>query len=253
MRLGILQSAGAGLSPAARIEKVAACLDGRALDLLVCPELFLTGYNVGDDLQQLAEPFAGPRCLELAEVARQTQCAIVFGYAERDARRLYNSAAFVSPQGELLANHRKRLNSPGSFEERYFDNGHSVTLIDYLGTSIALLICYEIEFPESARRAAAAGAQLILVPTALAKQWNVVATKVVPARAFENGVWIAYANHAGSENGIDYYGGSRVVAPDGTEAALAGAGETLIAADVTLERVTSAQTRLPYLRDYQRL
>ena len=84
---------------------------------------------------------------------------------------------------------------------------------------IALLICYEIEFPEAARNAALNGADLILAPTALGAQWGVVAHKLVPTRAFENGIFIAYANHAGREGEIEYLGESCIVDPMGNDLA----------------------------------
>lgn len=118
--------------------------------------------------------------------------------------------------------------------------------------TISILICYEVEFPEAVRIAAARGAEFVVVPTALVDQWGVVAERVVPARAFENGVWLAYANHAGHENGLDYLGGSKIVAPDGRIEADAGPQEELIVATIDPQRVKAAQQRLPYLRDYKK-
>ena len=132
------------------------------------------------------------------------------------------------------------------------NTGDRPTRLGFLGIEIALLICYEVEFPEAVRNAAVDGAQLVLVPTALVDQWGVVAERVVPARAFENGLWLAYANHAGHEQGFDYLGGSRIVAPDGRIEASAGSGEGLISAVIDTARVEAAQTRLPYLRDFRR-
>ena len=63
-------------------------------------------------------------------------------------------------------------------------------------------------------------------------------------RAFENGVWLLYANHAGHENGLDYVGLSRIVAPDGIEEQVAGDGETLIATDFDPSRAEAARARL---------
>ncbi|MCP4878106.1 MAG: hypothetical protein GY896_21850 [Gammaproteobacteria bacterium] len=79
-----------------------------------------------------------------------------------------------------------------------------------------------------------------------------VASQVVPTRAFENGVWLAYANHAGHENSFNYLGASKIVAPDGRIEAEAGAEEALITASIDTQRVRAAQQRLPYLRDYKR-
>ena len=115
------------------------------------------------------------------------------------------------------------------------------------------MICYEVEFPESARNAAINGAQLIVVPTALVSKWDVVASKIVPTRAFENGVWLAYANHAGEENGFEYLGGSKIVGPDGAIIADAGTQEKLISASININEMTKARSRLPYLRDFAKL
>ena len=251
MQLGVFQCAGGGLTVDQRLARLEQFIGDSPtrLDLVLCPELFASGYNVGEQLRELAEPADGPLRRRIGGIARKLGTALVYGYPERGDGCLYNSAALVSADGELVANHRKRLNSPGSFEEDYFTPGEQATLVNYRGLRMALLICYEVEFPESVRQVAAAGAQLVLAPTALVDQWDVVASRVVPARAFENGVWLAYANHAGHENGFDYLGGSKIVAPDGTIEADAGDRESLISTRVDAARVDAAQQRLPYLRD----
>ena len=257
MQLSIFQSSGGGLNPEQRFARLRSAIKasvqgGGKPDLVLCPELFTSGYNVADELSSLAEVSRGPTFEQIATIAREFQTAIVYGYPEQGDGCLYNSAAFVSAQGELVVNHRKRLNSPGSFEEDYFTPGDQASVVQYRNWRIAVLICYEVEFPEAVRNAALDGAQLVLVPTALIDQWDVVASRVVPARAFENGVWLAYANHAGHENGFDYLGGSKIVAPDGVIEADAGAAEELISTVIDTDRVVAAQKRLPYLRDYSK-
>lgn len=251
MQLAIFQGACGGNSLAQRLEKLDAALSGcrDKPNLVLCAELFSSGYNVGDSLRDEASPSRGTVFELFADLARKHRTAVTCGYPERGDDCIYNSAAFISADGELLANHRKRLNSPGSFEEDYFTPGDKATLLTYRGLRIALMICYEVEFPEAVREAALAGAQVVLVPTALVEQWDVVASRVVPTRAFENGVWLAYANHAGHENGLDYLGGSKIVAPEGVIEADAGTEETLISTNISADRVTAAQQRLPYLRD----
>lgn len=249
MKLGVFQPSFGGLLPDDRIGRLGEVIAGAGLDLVVCPELFLSGYDVGEDLRRFAEPAGGPKFEAIAELARTHQTAIVYGYPELEDDALFNSAACLGPDGQLMANHRKRANSPGSFEEDYFTPGAAPSVFDYAGLRVAVLICYEVEFPETVRQAAQAGAHLVVVPTALVDQWDVVASRVVPARAFENGVWVAYCNHAGQEGSCVYLGGSRIVGPDGREAAVAGREEALIVADVVRGRVAAAQKRLPYLRD----
>lgn len=248
MRAGVFQCAGGGLSPPDRLHRLAGVLQPDQFDLVVCPELFMSGYHAGDALVEFAQPCGGAFTLQVAELARSNGSAIVYGYPERDGKHLYNSAACVDSSGEVIANHRKML-LPPSFETRYFQAGDGLTLFDLSGIRCAMLICYDAEFPEAVRAAAEAGAQVVIVPTALADEWGSVALQMMPTRAFENGVWLLYANHAGVENGIRYFGSSCIVAPDGRDAARAGAEEELILASLDPQRVADARARLPYLND----
>jgi predicted amidohydrolase len=72
-------------------------------------------------------------------------------------------------------------------------------LVELEGWKLGLLICYDLEFPENARRLALAGAELILVPTANMVPFDFVADVTVRARAFENQCYVAYANYCGHE------------------------------------------------------
>lgn len=252
MQAGIFQCAGGGLSPLERLDRLRTALNGRALDLVVCAELFMSGYDMGEEVATLAETCDGPFAKEVAAVAQETGCAIVYGYPERDGERLYNAAACVAADGRLLANHRKLVLPPG-FEGAYFTPGDELTLFDLGGLRCAILICYDAEYPEAVRAVAEAGAEVVIVPTALVEQWSVVAFQVMPARAFENGIWLLYANHAGVENGSRYLGGSCILSPDGRDAARSGGEQALIVASLEREQVMTAQRRLPYLRDVQDL
>ncbi|MFT5260337.1 MAG: putative amidohydrolase [Saprospiraceae bacterium] len=253
MRAAIFQARSAGQSLAKRLGELEKNLARDNLDLLVCPELYLSGYNVGDTLSLLAQPVDGEHVQQIAALAIKYQCAIVYGYPERaHDGGLFNAAACVDKAGENIAHHRKLMIPPG-FEQDVFDSGSKLTLFQLGEFKCALLICYDAEYPEAVRAAAQTGAQVIIVPTALSENWGSVATQMMPTRAFENGVWFLYANHAGEENGLRYYGGSCIVTPDGTDAARAGAQEELIIAELDLTQVTTAQNRLPYLRGAEQL
>lgn len=248
MLSGVLQSDGSGLTPEMRLEKLAASLADNDLDLIVCPELFLSGYNVGDALPQLALTADSALIEQVAKIARSHQTAIVYGYPERDGDSIFNVAACVSAQGKLIARHRKLILPPG-FEAQVFSAGSSFTVFDLAGFRCGILICFDAEFPEAVRALAQAGAELVIVPTALTQEWGVVAEKIMPTRAFENGVWLIYANHAGSENGTHYLGHSCIISPDGKDAARAGTGEQVITARLDVKSVAAAQKRIPYLKD----
>ena len=106
-----------------------------------------------------------------------------------------------------------------------------------------------MEFPESVRTLALAGAELVLVPTALMLPFDVVAKTIVPARAYENQFFVAYANRCGTEAAFDYCGLSCVVGPDGADLARAGRGEELIFADLDKAMLSRSRTLNPYLKD----
>lgn len=245
----------AGLGAAAeRLDWLAAALDraGAAPDLVVLPELFQSGYNVGDLVARRAEPPDGPFARGVAALARAHGTAILYGYAERAGAALYNAAQCIDAEGAVIGHHRKLLLPPG-FEGDHFQPGTGCSLFRLGGLTVAILVCYDVEFPETLRHVALAGADLVAVPTALGAEWRVVAHAVVPARAFENGVFLCYANYAGEENGLAYLGGSCIVAPDGRDLARAGASEDLLTAAVDRAAIAPARRRLPFHVDRLKL
>ncbi len=121
-------------------------------------------------------------------------------------------------------------------------------VVDFHGIRTSLAICYDIEFPESARAAAVRGADLLLVPTALGPGFDAVPQVLVRARALENQMTVAYANHTGSEDGIDFPGGSVIAAPNGSLLAAAGSGAELLLAEVPASG-PAGDVPVSYLRD----
>lgn len=221
-------------------------------DLLVLPELFATGYNIGDQTVALAEPADGPIAQAIAALAKAHGVAIHYGFAELEGEFIYNTAQCIGPDGVRLGDHRKLAIPPG-FEADHFTPGRGCTLFTYRDARIATLICYDAEFPETARHVASMGAELILVPTALGAQWEWVAQRMIPTRAYENGVYLAYANSAGIEHGMAFLGQSVIATPDGQELARAGVEPEMIFGTLKLDKVLDAQARLPYLKDREAL
>lgn len=255
LNVATLQAPGSLVGPQARLEWLTAAiseLDTDNLDLVALPELFLTGYNIGEQVTLWAEERGGAYSKQIAALAQLHQVAIHFGYAEREGGQIYNSAACVDKTGTITGHHRKLLLPPG-FESTYFAQGNSYSQFTIKGFRIATLICYDAEFPEAFRAVALAGCDLVVVPTALGAQWGVVSTCVVPARAFENGVYVCYANHCGEENGIGYYGGSCIVGPDGKDLARAARGAQTLTARLDVAEVKAARRRLPYHVDRLKL
>ena len=113
----------------------------QAVELLVLPELFVSGYNVGSLVDQLAETSDGPTAKAIAALAKKYQIAIHYGFAERDGTdeaRLYNAAQCIGPEGKVLGHYRKRLLPPG-FEASYFTKGNEVGLFKWCGFTLVCL------------------------------------------------------------------------------------------------------------------
>ncbi|MEV4950196.1 carbon-nitrogen hydrolase family protein [Streptomyces sp. NPDC053755] len=255
LRTALLQSSGELGDVAANLkilDEAAARAAAAGAGLLLAPELFLTGYAIGADLARLAEPSDGPSARAVAAVAARHGLAVGYGYPERDTDRhgvLYNSAQLFGADGAVLARYRK-THLYGGFEQQWFTPGDDgVVQAELGGLTVGLMICYDVEFPENVRAQALAGTDLLLVPTALMHPAEIVAESVVPVRAFENQMYVAYANRAGVEGEFEFVGLSTLAGPDGTARARAGRGRDLVLGDVDPEILAASRADNPYLRD----
>jgi predicted amidohydrolase len=226
----------------------AAAAKAAGADLLLLPEMYLSGYNIGPEAaQRQAVIQAG--LAPAQEIARAHDIALVFGYPERVGADVANSAILIGAGGDILLNYRKS-HLFGDLDRAMFHAvGDEFPIATYAGFRIGLLICYDIEFPEPARRLAVAGADIILVPTAQMAPYDQVARHVIPARAYENQVYLAYANHSGSDDGLDYIGLSSICGPNGAVLAAAGRGEELIFATFDPAQQTAVRKADPLIAD----
>jgi predicted amidohydrolase len=254
MRIAIYQGPAEAGSVARNLDLLEAMAKeaaGRGARLMICPEMFLSGYNVGpEQASRLAEPADGPSLARVGALACGHRIALLLGYPERGGDgAIYNAACLVGRDGRSLANYRK-CHLFGDLDRDMFRPGESPpAVIELDGVRVGLLICYDVEFPESVRLLALAGADLVAVPTALMDPFEVVVRTLVPARAVENQVFLAYANRCGREGDLRYCGLSCVVGPDGTDLVRAGRAKELIFADLDLDRLRAARTLSPYLSD----
>lgn len=217
--------------------------------LLATAEMYLTGYAIGDRVAALAEPADGPFGRRVAEIAARHGLGIVYGYPERDGDAVFNSARLVGPDGAGLANYRK-THLFGGFERAAFTPGDTpVVQADLDGVRVGLLICYDVEFPETVRAHALAGTELLVVPTALMRPYEFVAQTLVPARAYESQLHLAYVNRCGAEGEYHFAGLSCLVGPDGAVRARAGDAAELLVADADPQVLRAARELTPYLTD----
>jgi predicted amidohydrolase len=226
-------------------------LEAKGADLLVLPEMFLTGYNIGvDAVSVLAEVYNGESAQQVARIAKAAGIAILYGYPERtEDGQIYNAVQLIDANGERLCNYRK-THLFGDLDRSMFSPGtNDFPVVELNGWKLGFLICYDLEFPENARRLALEGAELILVPTANMIPFDFIADVTVRARAFENQCYVAYANYCGHEGDIHYCGQSSIAAPDGSRIAQAGLDEALIVGELDRQLMVDSRAANRYLLD----
>lgn len=254
--LSLLQHVPRPLAVDAAVQRIdAAARDAAAAGsaLLLMPEASVTGYNIAEAAAaRVALPLDGNIAKRIASVARARRIAILWATIELDAdgERRWNAAILVDREGAVRLHYRK-AHLWGELDRRLFAAGESLgPVIELDGWRIASCICYDVEFPETVRTLALAGAELVLVPTALMRPYRFVAETVVATRAYENQVFLAYANYCGAENDLVYEGRSSIHAPDGRSLATAPPdAPVLLHAKLSRATLVRARAELPYLRD----
>lgn len=232
------------------IRRIASEASDGGADLLVLPEMVLTGYAIGPErLAQLAEPLDGPSMRQVADLCRTLGLAICFGHPERDGQRIYNAVTFIDEFGMTLLSGRK-MHLYGEVDAEQFWSAEALpSTAIWHGWNIGAAICYDIEFPETARLLAVQGVDLICVPTANMVGFDSVSDILLPARALENQIYVAYANLCGSDEVYQYNGISVVVGPDGKTLAKAERSEALRYAELDHQMLESSRRDNPYLAD----
>ncbi len=227
MRLGFHQFRPVRGDPDGNLSSIARALESVDADLVVLPELALSGYLFRDRQQALglAEEVPGRRTDALAALCAGRRLHVVCGLAERAGGRLFNSAVLVGPDG-LVACYRKA--HLFRFEKEIFEPGDSgFEVHEVAGARVGMLVCFDWIFPEAARALALAGADVIAHPSNLVLPH---AQRALVTRCLENRLFWVLANRTGSESeggaSLAFTGRSRIAGPDGRVLADAGAGET---------------------------
>lgn len=223
-----LPIAGSKVSNIAMIQRNAEAAAAAGAVLITFPELFLTGYNIGQSsLHDLAEGVDGAAVAAISGIARTNRIGIIFGMPECADGQFFNAAVAIDDLGKLVGAYRK-IHLFGAEERQTFTPGRKICVAPMCGWRVGLAICYDIEFPEMARALVRANANLICVPTANMMPYVDVPTTLVRSRALENGTTVVYANLAGTEKTHVYTGMSCLVGPDGRDMARAGADESAL-------------------------
>ena len=193
-------------------------------DLIVFPELSLTGYFLKDAVFQVALHDSDAKLNRLKELSKHIGIAV--GLVELSDRLEFFNSQFLFHGGELIAKHRKvYLPTYSLFEEkRYFSEGTRIRAFDTPFGRLGMLICEDQWHPTSALIQAHDGAQIIIVSAAgvargatqSEKPQNVMVWETLNrAIAVFTTSYIVFVNRVGVEDGVMFWGGSEVIHPGG--------------------------------------
>lgn len=237
-----------------KIEEFTLKAKKQGANLVVFPELSLTGYVLHDQVYELAEEIPGPSIKRVEDLAKRTGMHVVFGMpelSEKTKATIFNTAVMVGPKG-FIGKYRKRyLPTHSVFEEkRYFRQGYQTAAFKTSIGNIGLLICYDIFFPEICRLTRLKGAELIVCISASPAVRREYFEILTAARALENTAFLAYVNLSGVEDGLQFWGGSRLVGPTGDLLVKAKYDEQdFVVCEIDYTDMRSAETFIPMLRD----
>ena len=221
--------------------------NGAAVTLF--PELFLTGYSLGQRAVEYGEALDGPSAAHVAALARTYRIAVLMGFAELagDGRGAYDAVLIVDARGNTVGSYHK----VHLFHEEatWFLPGDRLRVFDFGLGPTGVQICYDLEFPEPAREMAVRGARWVATCTGNMLPNQHLQEVFIQSRAAENHVWVAAANRVGREGDIQFFGGSAVADPMGTLIAQAGDSETILFADIDLGHAEPARLNADYLAD----
>ncbi|HOE84346.1 MAG TPA: carbon-nitrogen hydrolase family protein [Sphaerochaeta sp.] len=201
---------------------IAACTEAKAMgsDIALFGEMWSCGYALKESREAIREDAVeadSPFVTSFARLAKEVRMAIAITYLEADGNRLFNTMSLFDRSGKEVLRYRK-VHTCDFDTEQYLDAGDDFFVVD-LDTDagvvkVGAMICYDREFPESARILMLKGAELILVPNACPMEINRLSQ--LRARSFENMVGIATANypegkidcngHSCAFDGVAYWG-----------------------------------------------
>jgi predicted amidohydrolase len=242
------------------VERVGAAVRAARCEIAVFPELYLSGYRIGDRFHRLALKEGDASLAALRAVARDSGTTLVLGAPLASTERageVHNAALAIPPSGELRVQVKRYLPTFGPFEEGVpFTPTDTSSPIALAGASVGLEICYDVFFPEVSRQLALGGAALLIAISASPVTSRRLFERLLPARAIENGLPVIYVNRVGVEDGVVFGGGSGAWDPRGEPVATtpvtfapAGPEESLSFVDIDISEAARWRPFRPVLRD----
>ncbi|CAM3973848.1 carbon-nitrogen family hydrolase [Paenibacillus alkaliterrae] len=254
LRLALLQMHVEAGYPEANFAKLSTMLEDAVSaaekpDVILFPEMWNTGYAL-TQIQTIADKEGERTKAFLSAFSKMHRVHIVGGsIAELREDKVFNTIYVFDREGNVTADYSKIHLFRLMDEEKYLAAGDKLGTLEIEGAKAGMMICYDIRFPELARKLALEGAKLLFVPAEWPHprlhHWRTLLT----ARAIENQMFVIACNRMGSSGDAHFFGHSIVLDPWGEAIAEAGDEETIIYADIDLSLVDTVRSKIPVFED----
>lgn len=216
-------------------------------DLIVFPEMSDTGYSM-PVIQKHASSWTEGAVPRLEQMAEELSIAIICGVSEREENHIYNAQIFIEAGGEIVDSYRKtHLVTAAPLDERpVFTAGDQLASCAARGFTFGLTICYDLRFPEVARKLAVEQNANVLINSSAWPFPRMEHLRVLAlARAMENQAYVVLANRVGTDDGVTFCGSSAIIDPYGVVVAGASADrEELITGEISEDVLKSVRDRM---------
>ncbi len=216
--------------------------------LIVFPETTLTGFPTRENIRDVAEPLDGPSLAAVREAARVAGVGVAVGFAERDGERFHNTTVLIGTDGEVALRYRKT--HLWASDVGVFEAGDRYAVCEFEGITVGLLICYDIEFPETARAVASLGADLLIVTNGNMDPFGPVHRRAIVARAMENQMFAALVNRIGDgDDNLSFPGESALIGPSGDVLSELHGEDAVLCASLDPALLAASREHYSYLHD----
>ncbi|WNL12625.1 nitrilase-related carbon-nitrogen hydrolase [Aliarcobacter cryaerophilus] len=188
----------------------------KKLDLIIFPEMTLTGFS--NNISLIAEDFEKSETIkQFSNLAKEFNISIIFGVVVEDNEKALNKCLFIDNFGNILSDYSKIHPFSFSGEDKFFNPGNKLSIVEFKKFKIGLTICYDLRFPELYSSLAKECDLIINIanwPSKRVDHWNTL----LKARAIENQIFVAGINRTGKDgNKLEYIESSKIFNANGEE------------------------------------
>jgi len=235
-----------------KMEEMIIKAGGNNADIIVFPETFSTGYNFSymkDNIYKLGEQTTRTTIPLALKLAKKYDIYVIIPIIFKENDKLYNAAIIINNEGEIINKYYK--NHLWDEEQTYFSFGNNeYNVYETPFGKFGLIICYDVDFPETSRTLALKGADIIFVPSAWATTHRHLWDVFLPARALENTVYVAGINLVGDNGDLHFFGNSKVFDPTGKLIKEATKDiEEILYCEIDIDIISEIRKDFPYLKE----